>query len=138
MKDENVSNCIPEYLAQVCFFKHFFQSDLANNDFTISWRSSKNKTFPKIWIYIRCSFVRFKDTLPPRNSDDCFKAAQKYLCIKKTAPRNIRFPSPWLYFMLLFLLSPLNKTTYFVRIENASAELLCVAIPTQNGFLNPC
>ena len=37
-----------------------------------------------------------------------------------------------------FFLAPLNKRTYFVRIENALAELLSVAIPTQNGFFNIC
>lgn len=51
-------------------------------------------------------------TLPPRNSDDCFRAAQKYLGIKKRLPEIFGFHLLGCI-SCFFFLPPLHKTTYF-------------------------
>ena len=73
----------------------------------------------------------------PRKCDGRFKDAQKYLCIKKTFPEIFGFHLPGCI-SCSFFLAPLHKTTYFVQIESALAELLSVLIQTQSGYLILC
>ena len=82
-------------------------------------------------------FGQHLNTLSPRNSDDSFKDAQKYLCIKKTFPEIFGFHLRGCI-SCSFFLAPLHKTTYFVQIESALAELLSVVIQTQSGYLILC